>query len=61
MKLGKLLQDKGIDCKIVETTDLEAVCAQAIEESRVYLTSNMKMFKKKISMQIGLLANKASP
>ncbi len=60
-KVGNKLKQKGVDCKIVDTDDGNVVCNQAVRENRVFLTSNLKQFNKKISLPRGCLHYKANP
>lgn len=43
-KLARLLNQKGVDCKVVEFADTDVVIATAVKENRVFLTSSMKIF-----------------
>lgn len=49
-KLGKLLNERKIDCMIPDqqqSKDSELICAKAIEMDRIFITSNLKLFNKK--------------
>jgi uncharacterized protein with PIN domain len=60
-KVGRMISDRGYDCKVVDNADLEKVCEMAIREDRVFLTSNLKIFNKKVQMPRGCLHYKANP
>jgi uncharacterized protein with PIN domain len=60
-KVTKLLQEKGVDCKTVYAAESEQICAAAIQENRIFVTSNMKLFNKKIAMPRVCLFYKSSP
>ena len=60
-KVGKMLQQKGIDSKIIDSDDANLISSQAVKEGRVYLTNNIKQFNKKVSISCGCLHFKASP
>jgi len=49
-KLGKMLQEKGVKCIITNLQDSENICAKALEEDAVFITSNLKLFNRKNSM-----------
>lgn len=60
-KVGRLMQEKGIDVNVSEDLESEQLCALAIKENRIFVTSNLKMFNKKISIPRCCLNFKASP
>ena len=60
-KVAKLISNKGYDCKILDRAEPEEVVACAVKENRVFLTSNMKFFNKKVTIPRGCLHYKASP
>jgi uncharacterized protein with PIN domain len=46
-KLGRRLNSKGIDCKIIENEkDSNKIMDIAIKENRIFVTSNFKVFNK---------------
>ena len=49
-KLGRMLQEKNIDCVIPDTQDSEKICSRALEEDRIFITSNLKLFNRKAAM-----------
>lgn len=50
-KLARMLQEKGIDCRIpTDTNDSEKICSRALEEDRIFITSNLKLFNRKSVM-----------
>jgi len=50
-KLGKMLQEKGISCIIPDTQDSERICNKALEQDRIFITSNLNLFNKKNVMK----------
>jgi uncharacterized protein with PIN domain len=60
-KVGRMLQEKKIDCKILDHVDSEAICAQAIKDNRIFITTNLKLFNKKVQLPRCCLAYKSSP
>lgn len=48
--LGHMLQDKGIDCLVTNLKDSEVICSKALEQDRVFVTCNLKLFNKKSVM-----------
>jgi len=46
-KLGRMLQEKGIDCLIHNVDDSENICSKALETDRIFVTSNLKLFNRK--------------
>lgn len=42
-KVARMIQEKGYDCKIVDAPK-ETIVKTAIEENRVYLTTDKKFF-----------------
>ena len=61
VKVGRMMQSKGIDCKIYDGMDSDQICEKAIKENRVFVTSNLKLFNKKVSMPRCCIHFKASP
>lgn len=59
-KVARMIQDKGYDCMIVDT-DGESIAHLAVQENRVMLTDNLKLFNKKITIPRGCLHFKAKP
>lgn len=50
-KLGRVLRQRGIDCKTMEdANDSNQACAAAVQENRIFVTSNLKLFNQKLSM-----------
>lgn len=49
-KLGRLLKENNVDCLIPDTNDSEKICSMALEKDRIFITSNLKLFNKKNSM-----------
>ena len=49
-KLGQILQEKGIDCAITQLNDSEQICSKALEQDRIFITSNLKLFNRKSVM-----------
>ncbi len=61
-KVAKMLQEKKVDCKIMDSSfDSEAICAQAVKDNRILITSNLKLFNKKVALPRVCIAYKASP
>jgi uncharacterized protein with PIN domain len=60
-KVGKMLWNKGFEVTVVDTNDGDEVCAQAIKENRIFLTNNLKISNKKVSVPRGCLHFKAPP
>ena len=61
-KVGYMLRDNGCDVKIMpKDTDSEIVCAEAVKDNRIFVTSNLKLFNKKLSMLRCCLHYKANP
>lgn len=61
-KVGKMLQEKKVDCKIPEKdVDSEQICAIAVKENRIFITSNLRLFNKKLSLPRCCIAYKTSP
>jgi uncharacterized protein with PIN domain len=65
VKLGLLMQQKGLDCKIIGDLDKAASTEQAYQiaqsEGRVFLTQNSSYFLEKKDVSRGLLHHLASP
>jgi len=59
-KVAKMIQEKGYDCLVVDT-DGESIAHLAVQENRVMLTDNLKLFNKKITIPRGCLHYKAKP
>ncbi len=56
------MQEKQIDCKIMDADcDSEIICAQAVKENRIFITTNLKLFNKKVQIPRCCIAYKASP
>lgn len=60
-KLGRLLQEKGIDCIVTDLQDSEQICSKCLEMDRVLITSNLKLFNKKSVMNRCCVHFKDSP
>ena len=60
-KLARMLQEKNIDCVIPDTTDSEKICARALEQDRIFITSNLKLFNRKNAMNRCCVHYKDSP
>lgn len=60
-KLQKLMKEKGIDAKTINTKESDQICAAAIQENRIFITSNLKLFNKKLQMPRCCLFYKSSP
>lgn len=56
-----MLWNRGLDVKVIDSNDGDYVCAQAVKENRIFLTSNLKLFNKKVSVPRGCLHYKAPP
>lgn len=60
-KVAKMLQDK-VYCKIPDSSlDSEAICQLAVKENRIFITTNLKLFNKKLTIPRCCVAFKASP
>lgn len=59
-KIAQTINSKGYDCKVIDA-EPEALCALAVKENRIFLSTNSKFFKKKVTIPRGLLHHKASP
>mmetsp|Transcript_22294 Transcript_22294/g.34495 ORF Transcript_22294/g.34495 Transcript_22294/m.34495 type:complete len:92 (+) Transcript_22294:2071-2346(+) len=63
-KLGKLLKEKGLDVLIPDqnlSRDSELICARAIEQDLIFVTSNKKLFNQKSVMNRCCVHFKDSP
>ena len=60
-KLAKMLQEKNIDCMIPDAQDSEVICSRALEQDRIFITSNLNLFNKKTVMNICCVHWKDSP
>lgn len=60
-KLARMLQEKNIDCVIPDTTDSEKICSKALEQDRIFITSNLKLFTRKNAMNRCCVHFKDSP
>jgi len=49
-KLAHLLKEKGVDCLITNYNDSEQICSKALEQDRIFITSNLKLFNRKSVM-----------
>jgi uncharacterized protein with PIN domain len=49
-KLGYLLREIGVDCSIPDLNDSEQICSKALEQDRIFVTSNLKLFNRKSVM-----------
>jgi hypothetical protein len=61
LKVGKMLQNRGINCVVLDTPDSDKICEVAVRENRIFVTSNLKLFNKKTSMPRCCLHYKAPP
>ena len=53
-----MLRDKGVDCRVVETTDFNLLISEAKKDGRIILTSYYKFFNdKKVNYPRGLVPN----
>ena len=61
-KLGRILQEKKIDCVIPDShLDSDQICSKAMELDRVFVTSNLKLFNRKNVMNRVCVHYKDSP
>lgn len=50
--LAKILNQNGIECLFLEgAKDSEQICLAAVKHNKIFVTSNLKLFNKKISQQ----------
>jgi uncharacterized protein with PIN domain len=60
-KLARLLDSRGVDCKVIQQADADLACATAVKENRVFLTSNLKVFNSKQGVPRGCLHYQDTP
>ncbi len=61
-RIGKMLQDRKIYCHIPDQgLDSETICKNAMNDNRVFITTNLKLFNKKLTVPMCCVAFKASP
>jgi uncharacterized protein with PIN domain len=60
-KLGKMLQQKGVDCKILTAAESGIASQIAHKENRVYITSNLRVFNQSGTVPRGCVHFKATP
>ena len=60
-KLAKMLNQRDVDCKVIEIADSDLACATAVKENRVFLTSNLKVFNQKQGVPRGCLHYQETP
>ena len=61
-KLGRILTQHGIDCRIIENvSDSNLIMLEAIKENRIFVTSNLKLLHKKIAMLRCCVHYRANP
>jgi uncharacterized protein with PIN domain len=60
-KVGKMIQQRGVDVKILASSDAVQTCYVAFKENRVFLTTFLNVFNKKGGVPRGCLHYKATP
>ena len=60
-KVGKMIQQRGLDVKILQSSDAEQACYIAVKENRVFLTTFLNVFNKKVGVPRGCLHFKSPP